>query len=61
MHDTGIGSAGKDAVPPPRLFALVREAIRRLHYSPRTEQTYIQWIRKLIDLTICGRISHRLP
>ncbi len=32
----------------PRLLDRVREAIRVRHYSLRTEQTYIQWIRRFI-------------
>ena len=32
----------------PRLLDRVRDAIRARHYSPRTEQTYIQWIRRFI-------------
>jgi hypothetical protein len=32
----------------PRLFDLARESIRRLHYSHRTEQTYLHWIRRFI-------------
>ena len=38
-----------DAPPqPPRLLEQVRNAIRRRHYSLRTEQTYIHWIRRFI-------------
>ena len=32
----------------PRLLDRVRDAIRRRHYSPRTEETYVQWIRRFI-------------
>jgi integron integrase len=32
----------------PRLLHSVREAIRRRHYSPRTEEAYVQWIRRFI-------------
>jgi len=32
----------------PRLLDLVRDAIRRLHYSYRTEQSYIHWIKRFI-------------
>src|SRR5688572_4039656 len=32
----------------PRLLDRVREAIRRKHYSRRTEETYIHWIRRFI-------------
>lgn len=32
----------------PRLLEAVRQAIRRLHYSRRTEEAYVGWIRKFI-------------
>src|SRR5436190_18434211 len=32
----------------PRLLDRVREVIRRKHYSFRTEQTYVDWIRRFI-------------
>lgn len=33
---------------PPRLLDRVRAAIRTRHYSIRTEETYVQWIRRYI-------------
>ena len=33
---------------PPRLLDQVRERLRVKHYSLRTEQTYLQWIRRFI-------------
>ncbi len=33
---------------PPRLLEQVRNAIRRRHYSPRTEETYVHWIKRFI-------------
>jgi len=41
-HDVGL--------PPPerRLLDLVRDAIRRKHYSYRTEQSYVHWVRRFI-------------
>ena len=33
---------------PPRLLEQVRVAIRTKHYSLRTEDTYVQWIRRFI-------------
>ncbi|MFZ2491379.1 MAG: integron integrase [Thermoanaerobaculia bacterium] len=33
---------------PPRLLDRVREAIRTRHYSRRTEDAYVQWIRRYI-------------
>lgn len=34
--------------PAPRLREQVREAIRRLHYSRRTEEAYLHWIKSFI-------------
>jgi len=34
--------------PPKRLLDQVRDAIRLKHYAYRTEQTYVQWIRRYI-------------
>ena len=33
---------------PPRLLDQVRHAMRARHYSPRTERSYISWIRQYI-------------
>jgi len=33
---------------PPKLLDRVRTAIRVRHYSPRTEEAYVQWIRRFI-------------
>lgn len=37
-------------LPPgkPKLLTLVRETIRRKHYSIRTEETYVDWIKRYI-------------
>jgi integron integrase len=32
----------------PRLLEQLRDAIRRLHYSPRTEETYVHWVKRFI-------------
>ncbi len=34
--------------PKPRLLDRVRHAIRTLHYSPRTEEAYVHWIRRFV-------------
>jgi integron integrase len=39
---------GQGASEGPRLLASVRDAIRRRHYSLRTEESYVQWIRRFI-------------
>jgi integron integrase len=36
------------ATPPPRLLEQVRDAIRLRHYSLRTEQAYLDWIKRFI-------------
>ncbi|MBE0616045.1 MAG: integron integrase [Burkholderiales bacterium] len=37
-----------NASKPPRLLAAVRDTIRLKHYSLRTEETYVHWIRRFI-------------
>jgi integron integrase len=39
---------GTPAASPPRLFDQVRDSIRRKHFSLRTEQTYVHWIKSFI-------------
>ena len=34
--------------PPKKLLDRVRDALRTKHYSYRTEQTYVDWIRRYI-------------
>jgi Phage integrase, N-terminal SAM-like domain len=34
--------------PKPKLLDQVRQAIRRRHYSDRTEKAYIHWIKRFI-------------
>ena len=36
------------AAPRPRLLQQVRDAIRRKHFSPRTEESYVHWIRRFV-------------
>ena len=47
MHDQGAKSLPAEAGRP-RLLDVVRDAIRRRHYSYRTEETYVRWIRRFI-------------
>jgi integron integrase len=37
-----------DTTGAPRLLDRVRDAIRRRHYSDRTEETYVHWIKRFI-------------
>ena len=41
-------SVETENVTKPRLLDQVRSCIRRMHYSIRTEQTYISWIKRYI-------------
>src|SRR6185503_8444864 len=36
------------AAPKPKLLDLVRQQIRSRHFSPRTEEAYVGWVRKFI-------------
>ena len=38
---------GAPAPAQPRLLDQVRNAIRRRHYSYRTEQAYVHWIKRI--------------
>src|SRR5438445_10307793 len=40
----GVGSSGHK----PKLLDQVRDVIRRKHYSIRTEQAYVDWIKRFI-------------
>jgi integron integrase len=43
----------RDAVAGSLLLAQVRDRVRRRHYSIRTEQAYVEWVRRFV--TFCGR------
>lgn len=43
--DAGLASPGASR---PRLLDLVRETIQRRHYSARTEEAYVHWVRRFI-------------
>jgi hypothetical protein len=36
------------AVPKPKLLDQVRQVIRMRHYSPKTEGSYVRWIKRFI-------------
>jgi integron integrase len=42
------GQGGQSSAQPPRLLDRVRAELRARHYSPRTEKTYVAWIRRFI-------------
>jgi hypothetical protein len=43
-----VREAGQADAPKPRLLDRVRAALRARHYSRRTEDTYIAWIKRYI-------------
>ena len=45
---SGVHEATPAGPPKPRLLDRVRAALRTRHYSPRTEETYVAWIRRYI-------------
>ncbi len=52
-----MSATSKPTAPPegpkPTLLQVVRLALRRAHYSYRTEQSYVHWIRRFV------RFHHR--
>ena len=38
----------REAPKAPRLLQQLRDAINRLHYSQRTEETYVHWVKRFI-------------
>src|SRR5687768_10239129 len=48
MGDEGTTTAARKA---PRLLQQLRDAINRLHYSPRTEETYAHWVKRFIHFS----------
>jgi site-specific recombinase XerD len=46
--ESGANPAGTGGDQPPRLLERVRRAIRVRHYSRRTEEAYVHWIRRFI-------------
>jgi integron integrase len=48
MHDRGKEQTNKVPSASPKLLESVRAAIEVRHYSPRTADTYVQWIKRFI-------------
>lgn len=42
------GFANSESPRPPRLLEQLRDAIRRKHYSYRTEESYVHWVKRFI-------------
>jgi len=47
--DLGVISNPESAIPRPGLFNEARRRLRLKHYSLRTEQAYLYWIRRCIE------------
>lgn len=47
-HSRALSPASGGAAPPTRLLDAVRQRIRHLHYSLRTEQAYVHWVRAFV-------------
>jgi hypothetical protein len=43
-----VAATPPTATQKPKLLDQVRHAIRIRHYSPRTEETYVHWIKRFI-------------
>jgi integron integrase len=48
MDTPRLPSLNASSVPPVRLLEQVRLRLRTLHYSLRTEEAYLQWIRRFV-------------
>jgi hypothetical protein len=48
MNRSGPVAQAPDTHPPPGLIGRLREQIRYRHYSLRTEQAYVHWVRQFI-------------
>ena len=47
-RQTGGNRMGAAGAPPPRLLEQLRESLRVRHYSLRTEEAYLDWVRRFI-------------
>jgi hypothetical protein len=52
-HEAAVGTAEPTGPPKPKLLDCVRFAIRARHYSPRTEDAYVAWIKRYIFCHDC--------
>ena len=48
VHTYTLDPSLEDAMPAPRLLDQAREHLRVKHYSLRTEEAYLHWIRRFI-------------
>lgn len=48
IHPKAFGDYTSGGVPKPKLLDEVRARIRRLHYSVRTQDAYVDWVRRFV-------------
>ena len=51
MHDNGKPEPTHGAAPRPRLFESLKAAVETRHYSRRTQEAYLHWIKRFIVFT----------
>lgn len=61
MNDADMGGGSQPTTGRPRLLDSVREAIRTRHYSRRTEETYLQWMKRFIVFSGKRHPAHSKP
>lgn len=54
MHMSLLDAPAPRCTPPLGLIAVVRERIRNLHYSLRTEEACVHWVRAFRRFHDCG-------
>lgn len=47
-EDTANAAINAASTQKPKLLDQVRQAIRTRHYSPRTEESYVHWIKRFV-------------
>jgi integron integrase len=48
VNSSSQGSSGSGSQPPPKLLDRVRRELRLRHYSARTEESYVHWVRRFV-------------
>lgn len=53
-YQSTLSNSTSDGTPRLRLLDQVRETIRRKHYSRRTGEAYVHWIKRFINSSTIG-------
>jgi hypothetical protein len=48
VNSSSQGSSGSGSQSPPKLLDRVRRELRLRHYSARTEESYVHWVRRFV-------------